>query len=87
MRWERGEVLVEPDERTTIEMFSKKALYSENNSVLTVRRASRKTDSGTYKVTLVSEAGQCEATGTVTVLDVPDKPRNFRVVEVNMGAI
>ena len=62
--------------------FSKKSVYCERNSVLTVTKADRHVDGGTYKIRLVCDAGSFEATGYVNVLDVPGKPRNFSPDEV-----
>ena len=61
---------------------SKKSVYCERNSVLTVQRSDRAIDGGTYKIKLVCEAGSFEATGYVNVLDVPGKPRSFSPDEV-----
>ena len=73
---------VEPNERTSIEMFSKKTVYCERNSVLTVVKSERAVDGGHYKIRLVCDAGTFEATGFVNVLDVPEKPRNLALDEV-----
>ena len=62
--------------------FSKKSVYCERNSVLTVQKSDRAIDGGTYKIRLVCEAGTFEATGYVNVLDHPGKPRNFSPDEV-----
>ena len=58
-------------------------VYCEKNSVLTVVRADRKEDSGIFKIRLTCMGGSAEATGTVNVLDVPTKPRNFTADEAS----
>ena len=68
--------------KTNSSHFSKKSVYCERNSVLTVTKADRHIDGGTYKIRLVCDAGSFEATGYVNVLDVPGKPRNFSPDEV-----
>jgi len=80
--WERNGLKVEPNERTSIEMFCKKTVYCERNSVLTVVKSERAVDGGLYKIRLVCDAGTFEATGYVNVLDVPEKPRNLALDEV-----
>ena len=84
--WERdGCVLsVEDDPRTSLELFTKNGIYAEKNSVLTITKAKRKEDSGVYKIRLCCGGGSMEATGRVNVLDVPDKPKTFKVNEVRM---
>ena len=66
----------------TEQIFSKKTVYCERNSVLTVQKCDRAIDGGTYKIRLICEAGTFEATGYVNVLDVPGKPRNFSPDEI-----
>ena len=63
-------------------IFSKKSVYCERNSVLTVCKSERAVDGGTYKIRLVCEAGTFEASGYVNVLDVPEKPRAFTLDEI-----
>ena len=82
--WEREGVMLEAGDRTTIEIFNRRGVYCERNSVLTVRNAVRREDTGMYKIKLLCGGGNFEATGFVNVLDVPDKPRNFRAVEVRI---
>ena len=65
-----------------MELFSKKTVYCERNTVLTVRKADRQKDKGLYRIRLTCEGGNYEATGYVNVLDVPSKPRNFKPDEV-----
>ena len=51
--------------------------------MLTVVKADRKEDSGLFKIRLTCMGGSTEATGTVNVLDVPSKPRNFQADEAS----
>ena len=81
--WERDGVVLAPDERTTMELFAKKTVYCERNTVLTVKKADRAKDTGTYKIRLQCEGGSFEATGFVNVLDVPSKPRLVKPDEVS----
>merc|ERR1719348_2933580 len=71
--WEREGCVIDPtqDERITIEEFAKKTVYCERNTLLTVKKADREKDTGTYKIRLTCEGGYHEATGFVNVLDVP----------------
>ena len=39
--WEREGAVVQADQRITIELFSKKTVYCERNTVLTVRKVGR----------------------------------------------
>ena len=80
--WEKDGAVIETSDRVGTEMFCKRSLYCEINTVLSVRKASRREDTGWYKIRLVSEAGSCEASAFVNVLDVPGKPRNFKQIEV-----
>ena len=80
--WERNGMKVEPDQRTSVELFSKKTVYCEKNTVLTVVKSERAADGGHYKIRLVCDAGTFEATGYVNVLDVPEKPRSLSPDEV-----
>ena len=61
--WERKGVILNPDERISIEMFAKKTVYCERNSVVTVTKADRATDAGEYKIRLVCDGGTYDATG------------------------
>merc|ERR1711997_620374 len=69
--WDRNGVGVKKDAHTSIDLFSKKTVYCERNSVLTVTKCDRAMHGGTYKIKLMCEAGTFEATGYVNVLDVP----------------
>ena len=80
--WERNGSKVVADERISIELFSKKTVYCERNTVLTVTKCERALDGGHYRIRLVCDAGTFEATGYVNVLDVPEKPRNLTLDEV-----
>ena len=80
--WEREGCILSSDERTSIEIFTKKGVYVEKNSVLTVTKAKRKEDTGVYKIRLSCGGGNMEATGYVNVLDVPTKPRCLQPDEV-----
>ena len=82
--WERKGVVIQPEEdpRISIEMFSKRTVYCERNTLLTVQKADRAIDTGTYKIRLVCEGGVSEATGFVNVLDVPEKPKSLRADEI-----
>ena len=81
--WEREGVVLEPSERTTLELFVKNGIYVEKNSVLTVTKAVRREDTGLYKIRLTCGGGGTEATGFVNVLDVPTKPRHLHPDEVS----
>lgn len=63
--WERNGCPLAGDEsgRVTIESFVKNGVYCEKNLVVTVTRASRKEDSGDYRVRLMCGGGGTEATG------------------------
>ena len=63
-------------------IFSKKTVYCQCNSVLTVHKCDRDIDGGTYKIRLICDAGTFEASGYVNILDVPLKPRNFSPDEI-----
>ena len=80
--WEREGTVIQPEPRITMELFAKKTVYCERNTVLTVRKADRQKDKGLYRLRLTCEGGNFEATGFVNVLDVPSKPRNFKPDEV-----
>jgi len=80
--WERGGSVIKADERITMELFSKKTVYCERNTVLTVKKADRQQDTGVYTIRLLCEGGNFSATGFVNVLDVPSKPRLLRPDEV-----
>jgi hypothetical protein len=88
--WERNGCVIQPDSdenreennRITIDLFAKKTVYCERNTLLTVRNADRARDTGHYKIRLVSDGGVHEATGFVNVLDVPEKPRALHPDEV-----
>ena len=64
------------------QIFSKKTVYCQRNSVLTVHKCDRDIDGGTYKIRLICDAGTFEASGYVNILDVPLKPRNFNLDEI-----
>ena len=83
--WEREGMGLASDDtgRVTIEHFVKNGIYCEKNSVLTVTKAERKTDSGMYKIRLSCGGGSTEATGHVNVIDVPTRPRGFQTDEVS----
>ena len=51
---------LKPDERTSMEIFAKKTVYCERNTVVTVVKADRAVDTGTYKIRLVCEGGTFE---------------------------
>ena len=51
---------LQPDERTSMEIFAKKTVYCERNTVVTVVKADRAVDTGTYKIRLVCEGGTFE---------------------------
>jgi len=80
--WEREGIVINPDERISMELFAKKTVYCERNTILTVKKADRVKDTGTYKIRLSCEGGSFEATGFVNVLDVPTKPRLVKPDEV-----
>lgn len=82
--WERhdGVIHADRDERISLELFSKKSVYCQKNTVLTVKKADRRKDSGRYTIRLSCEGGNFEASGFVNVLDVPSKPRSFHPDEV-----
>jgi len=82
--WERHDGVINPenDDRITLELFAKKTVYCEKNTVLTVKKADRGKDSGRYTIRLTCEGGNFEASGFVNVLDVPSRPRCFRPDEV-----
>ena len=80
--WEREGTVIQPEPRITLELFSKKTVYCERNTVLTVRKADRQKDKGLYKIRLTCEGGNFEATGFVNVLDVPSRPRALKPDEV-----
>lgn len=83
VHWQRNGLAITADERTSIELFSKKTIYTERNTVLTVAKSERAQHGGYYKITLKSlGTGTHEATGYVNVLDVPSKPRFFSLDEV-----
>ena len=84
MTWEHEGAAISQDDRISMELFTKNGIYVEKNSVLTVAKANRKQDSGLYKIRLCCGGGSSEASGFVTVLDVPDKPRCFQIDEVCM---
>lgn len=56
----RRSMPVKPDERTSMEIFAKKTVYCERNTVVTVVKADRAVDTGTYKIRLVCEGGTFE---------------------------
>ena len=80
--WIKDDIVVEKDDRITIESISKSGTYSEINSCLTIQKANRKIDTGTYKIRLTCGGGNSEATGFVNVLDVPTKPSGLVVSDV-----
>jgi len=80
--WEREGTVIQPNERITLELMAKKTVYCERNTVLTVKKADRAADTGTYRIKLTCEGGSLEATGFVNVLDVPSKPRLLKPDEV-----
>ncbi len=80
--WERNGIVLKPDDRVSMEIFAKKTVYCERNTVVTVTKAERAVDTGKYKIRLVCEGGNFEATGFVNVLDVPERPKNLRPEEV-----
>ena len=80
--WEREGTVIQPEPRISLELFSKKTVYCERNTVLTVRKADRQKDKGFYKIRLTCEGGNFEATGYVNVLDVPSRPRALKPDEV-----
>ncbi|XP_023324296.1 twitchin isoform X2 [Eurytemora carolleeae] len=82
--WERHDGVINPenDDRITMELFAKRSVYCQKNTVLTVKKADRKKDCGRYKIRLTCEGGNFEATGFVNVLDVPSRPRAFQPDEV-----
>jgi len=56
--WERHGSVIQPEERITSEIFSKKSVYCERNAVLTVNKADRAVDAGEYKIRLVANGKQ-----------------------------
>ena len=82
--WERNGMVIAPDERISMELFAKKTVYCERNTVLTVKKADRAKLTGTYKIRLSCEGGSFEATGYVNVLDVPGKLRMVKTDEVRL---
>ncbi|QQP56543.1 Uncharacterized protein FKW44_001237 [Caligus rogercresseyi] len=81
--WERnGSTLTSDSDRISIEQFSKKTVYCEKNTVLTVTKANRSVDTGHYTIKLSCDGGTQQATGFVNVLDVPEKPRFLNPDEV-----
>ena len=83
--WEKNGMVIAPEERISMELFAKKTVYCERNTVLTVKKADRAKDTGTYKIRLSCEGGSFEATGYVNVLDVPGKPRMVKADEVRLS--
>jgi hypothetical protein len=75
---------LEPNDRTSVDLFVKNGVYVEKNSVLTVSKAVRREDTGLYKIRLTCGGGSSEATGFVNVLDVPTKPRHLHPDEVKL---
>jgi hypothetical protein len=75
---------LEPNDRTSVDLFVKNGIYVEKNSVLTVSKAVRREDTGLYKIRLTCGGGSSEATGFVNVLDVPTKPRHLHPDEVKL---
>ena len=47
-----------------MEIFAKKTVYCERNTVVTVVKADRAVDTGTYKIRLVCEGGTFEVRTT-----------------------
>lgn len=80
--WERNGVILQPDDRVSMDVFAKRTVYCERNTVVTVVKADRAVDTGTYKIRLVCEGGTFEASGKVNVLDVPQKPRSLHPDEI-----
>ncbi|XP_071750036.1 twitchin isoform X1 [Lepeophtheirus salmonis] len=81
--WERnGSLLLGDSDRISIELFSKKTVYCEKNTVLTVTKANRSIDTGHYTIKLLCDGGTQQATGYVNVLDVPEKPRHLNPDEI-----
>ena len=80
--WIKDDVVLEKDERITIESMSKSGTYTEINSTLTIIKANRKEDTGNYKIRLTCGGGNAEATAFVNVIDVPTKPTNLVVSDV-----
>jgi len=80
--WEKDGVAVQPGPRITMDLSSKKTVYCERNTILTVTKAIRAQDTGHYTIRLTCEGGNFSASGYVNVLDVPTQPRNFRPEEV-----
>lgn len=82
--WERHDGVIDPekDDRITLDLFGKKKVYCEKNTVLTVKKADRAKDGGQYTIRLSCEAGNFQASGFVNVLDVPAKPRCFQPDEI-----
>ena len=48
--WEREGIILETEDRVTVDLFIKNGVYVEKNSVLTVVKAVRKEDTGIYKI-------------------------------------
>merc|ERR1740128_606419 len=82
--WERKDGVINPqrDQRITLDLFAKKTVYCEKNTVLTIKKADRQKDSGKYTIRLTCEGGNYEASGFVNVLDVPSRPKAFHPEEV-----
>ena len=58
--WERKGAVLKPDERVSMEVFARKTVYCERNTVVTVTKADRAVDSGEYKIRLVCDGGTYE---------------------------
>uniref|UniRef100_A0A0K2U6Y3 Uncharacterized protein n=1 Tax=Lepeophtheirus salmonis TaxID=72036 RepID=A0A0K2U6Y3_LEPSM len=82
VEWLRDGRPIPTDKDTSIELYSKNAIYTEKNTVLSIPKADRDRDTGVYTIRLTCESGTFEASGKVNVLDVPLAPRSLQPDEV-----